>query len=49
MSTNVIYTDDKDISWLYDVAFERLVGQVDWVVCSAAGPMTWASVWTGWL
>ena len=33
---NVIYTDDKDISWLYDVAFERLVGQVDWVVCSGS-------------
>ena len=33
---NVLYTDDKDISWLYDVAFERLVGQVDWVVCSGS-------------
>ena len=31
---NVIYTDDKDISWLYDVSFERLVNQADCVVCS---------------
>lgn len=27
---NVIYTDDKDISWLYDVAFERLVVVTGW-------------------
>lgn len=33
---DVIYTDDKDISWLYDVSFERLVGQVDYVVCSGS-------------
>ena len=33
---NVLYTDNKDISWLYDVAFERLVGQVDYVVCSGS-------------
>ena len=31
---NVLYTEDKDISWLYDVSFERLVGRVDHVVCS---------------
>ena len=33
---NVIYTDDKDISWLYDVSFERLVGEADYIVCSGS-------------
>lgn len=33
---NVIYTDDKDISWLYDVSFERLVGSCSHVVCSGS-------------
>ncbi len=31
---NVLYTEKKDISWLYDVTFERLKGKVDHVVCS---------------
>lgn len=33
---NVLYTDKKDISWLYDVTFERLRGKVDKVVCSGS-------------
>lgn len=33
---NVIYTENKDISWLYDVAFERLKGQADYIVCSGS-------------
>ncbi len=31
---NVLYTEKKDISWLYDVTFERLKGNVDYIVCS---------------
>lgn len=31
---NVIYSDNKDISWLYDVTFERLRGRVNKVVCT---------------
>lgn len=31
---NVLYLDYKDISWLYDVAFERLQGQVANILCS---------------
>lgn len=31
---NVIYLDYKDVSWLYDVAFQRLNGKVRNVVCS---------------
>ena len=31
---NVLYTGFRDISWLYDVTFERLRGKVDKVVCS---------------
>ena len=33
---NVIYLENKDISWLYDVAFERLVGEADYVLCSGS-------------
>ncbi len=32
--SNVLYTGKKDISWLYDVTFERLLGHADYVVCS---------------
>ena len=31
---NVLYTEKKDISWLYDVTFERMRGKVDKIVCS---------------
>ena len=31
---NVLYSGFRDISWLYDVTFERLKGKVDKVVCS---------------
>ncbi len=31
---NVLYTEKKDISWLYDVTFERLKGDVNSIVCS---------------
>lgn len=31
---NVIYTENKDISWLYDVTFERLRGRVGSIICS---------------
>ena len=31
---NVLYLDYKDISWLYDVAFERLLGKVENVLCT---------------
>ena len=31
---NVLYTENKDISWLYDVTFERLRGRVNSIVCS---------------
>ncbi len=31
---NVLYLDYKDISWLYDVAFERLAGKVSHVLCT---------------
>ncbi len=31
---NVLYLDYKDISWLYDVAFERLQGQVANILCT---------------
>jgi len=33
---NVLYTENKDISWLYDVTFERLRGRVDAIVCSGS-------------
>lgn len=33
---NVIYLENKDISWLYDVAFERMVGNADYIVCSGS-------------
>ena len=33
---NVLYTEKKDISWLYDVTFERLKGRVDSIVCSGS-------------
>ena len=33
---NVIYLENKDISWLYDVAFERMVGEADYIVCSGS-------------
>jgi len=32
---NVIYTENKDISWLYDVSFERLLGKAG-VICSGS-------------
>jgi lipid II isoglutaminyl synthase (glutamine-hydrolysing) len=28
--------DGRDISWLWDVDFEKLVGQAQWVVCSGS-------------
>lgn len=31
---NVLYLDYKDISWLYDVAFDRLCGNVNNVLCT---------------
>lgn len=31
---NVLYLDYKDISWLYDVAFDRVKGKVKNIVCS---------------
>ncbi|MBR5783191.1 MAG: DUF1727 domain-containing protein [Clostridia bacterium] len=31
---NVLYLDYKDISWLYDVAFERLHGKVKNILCT---------------
>ncbi len=31
---NVLYLDYKDISWLYDVAFERLQGKVANILCT---------------
>ena len=31
---NVLYLDYKDISWLYDVAFERLQGKVNNILCT---------------
>jgi len=31
---NVLYLDYKDISWLYDVAFDRLKGEVNNILCS---------------
>lgn len=31
---NVLYLDYKDISWLYDVAFERLQGKVQNILCT---------------
>lgn len=31
---NVLYLEYKDISWLYDVAFERLRGQVKKILCT---------------
>lgn len=33
---NVIYTENKDISWLYDVSFERLKDKVDHIVCGGS-------------
>ena len=33
---NVLYTEKKDISWLYDVTFERLRGKVNRIVCSGS-------------
>ncbi len=33
---NVLYTEKKDISWLYDVTFERLKGKVNKIVCSGS-------------
>lgn len=33
---NVIYTENKDISWLYDVSFERLKDQADHIVCGGS-------------
>jgi len=33
---NVLYLDLKDISWLYDVSFERLVGKVNGVVAAGS-------------
>lgn len=33
---NVIYLENKDISWLYDVAFERLVGKTKYIVCAGS-------------
>ena len=33
---NVLYTENKDISWLYDVTFERLKGHVSSIVCSGS-------------
>ncbi len=31
---NVLYLDYKDISWLYDVAFERMSGKVEKILCT---------------
>lgn len=31
---NVLYLDYKDISWLYDVAFERMEGKVQNILCT---------------
>ena len=33
---NAFYTENKDISWLYDVTFERMLGKVHSIVCSGS-------------
>ena len=33
MIRNINHTFEKDTTWLYDIAFERLVGKVESVVC----------------
>ena len=33
---NVIYLENKDISWLYDVSFERLLGKSKYIVCAGS-------------
>ena len=33
---NVIYLENKDISWLYDVSFERLKGEADYIICTGS-------------
>ncbi|MEG1448869.1 MAG: MurT ligase domain-containing protein [Oscillospiraceae bacterium] len=33
---NVIYLENKDISWLYDVAFEKLIGETKYIVCAGS-------------
>lgn len=30
---NIFYTENKDVSWLYDVTIERLLGNVENIVC----------------
>lgn len=36
---NINHTNHKDTTWLYDIGFERLCGEVDTVVCT--GPRAW--------
>lgn len=31
---NTIYLEYKDVSWLYDVAFQRLLGKVKYILCT---------------
>ncbi len=33
---DVLYLDDKDISWVYDVTFERLHGHCSYIVCAGS-------------
>ncbi len=33
---NAFYTENKDISWIYDVTYERLLGHVDAILCSGS-------------
>ncbi len=36
MVNNAYYIDKKDISWIYDTTFEKLIGQVDSIICSGS-------------
>jgi len=31
---NINHTYEKDTTWLYDISFERLIGHVDYIICS---------------
>ena len=31
---NINHTYEKDTTWLYDISFERLIGYVDFIICS---------------
>lgn len=33
---NVIYMENKDISWLYDVSFEKLLGEADYILAAGS-------------